>query len=117
METKIKFVIDKNTVEDTLIGEDYETIGRQMEGERIGPHRIAHMAARFMVDEQGKTLPHAQALGVLSKLSGREYREMLKKFSDTMTEVMLPNPNGAASDSPSPADSPRTATPPDGSTS
>jgi hypothetical protein len=52
MDEKIRFVINANTVEDTLIGEDYETIGRQMEGQPVGPHRLAFMAARFMLDEQ-----------------------------------------------------------------
>jgi hypothetical protein len=115
MDEKIRFVIDANTIEDTLIGEDYETIGRQMEGQPVGPHRIAFMAARFMVDEQGKTIPHPTALRILNRLPGREYKETLKRFSTTLIEAMVPNASGAASSLPLPASSPQTATPPDGS--
>jgi hypothetical protein len=117
MDEKIRFVIDANTIEDTLIGEDYETIGRQMEGQPVGPHRIAFMAARFMVDEQGKVIPHADALRILNKLPGREYKETLKRFSTTLIEVMVPNAKGEALTSPSQANSPKTTTPPDGSLS
>ena len=114
---EIRFVIDKNTVEDVLIGEDYETIGRQMEGERIGPHRIAHMAARFMVDAAGNPVPHPQALLILGRLPGREYKDALRQFSEAVVETLVPKANGAASNSLSPADTPQTTTPPDGSQS
>jgi hypothetical protein len=111
----IRFVINKDTLEDVLIGDDYETIGRQMEGEKIGPHRIAHMAARFMVDAEGNLMPHPEALRTLGKLPGKQYRDALRQFSEAITEAMVPNPNGAASSSLSPANTPKTATPPDGS--
>jgi hypothetical protein len=68
-----------------------------------------------MLDEQGKTIPHADALRILNKLPGKEYKDALARFSKALVEAMVPNTNGAASNSLLPVSSPQTATPPDGS--
>lgn len=94
MEPKIHFRIDRNTLDQTLTADDLETIELAQEGEQVKSYRIKRMAARFMVDEEGKPLTYKQANAIMGQLTVKELGDALRQFAEVMMETAIPPQTG-----------------------
>lgn len=113
--TDLYFVIDQNSLKETLTGEDIETIEMFQEGEQIGTYRIKKMAAKFMVDNEGNPISYRNALKIFNSMKAEEYNDGLVQFVQAMTQAAIPKANGMPLNSTSKATSQNQAASPDGS--
>jgi hypothetical protein len=111
----LRFVIDQNTIKQTLTGEDIETVELFQEGEQVGTYRLKKMAAKFMVDDAGAPVPYKQAIKIFNQMNAEEYSEGLMQFVQAMVDVALPKGSGMPLNSHSEVTSPKQAASPDGS--
>lgn len=111
----LHFVIDQNTINKILTGDDIETIERFQEGEQVGTYRVKRMAARFMVDEDKKPIAYNQALKMFNDMPAAEYADGLNQFMQAMADAAIPKASGTPLNSPSEAPIQKQAASPDGS--
>jgi hypothetical protein len=90
-----------------LTWEEYEAIEMAQEGE-LKLRRMRPLVARFMIDEQGGSIPHKQALDILGKLPLEEVKDVFTKFAEALQDTAVPKASGNSLNSPS------EATPPSG---
>jgi len=102
----LHFVISQKDLEpesNVLTGKDIETIEMFQEGEQIGSYRIKKLAAKFMVDKEGKPIPYQRAIRMFDDMQAEEYADGLKQFMEAMNEAAIPKVKGTPSKSPSEA--------------
>src|SRR5215216_1614869 len=95
---KIRFLIDRSTLNKRMSWDDLETIEMMREGES-SPRRLKTLAAHFMADDAGNYLPEDKALKILGSLTGDEISDTLKKFTDALQESAVSPQSGSASNS------------------
>ena len=113
----IKFVISKEASKLFDWG-DIEVVEAIQSGDtsELSPRDLRFFVARFMVDEKGQTLPHAQAVRMLRKVPNDQVKDVLLKFSETASETAIPKASGEPLKSPSEVSSPTPPLSPDGAT-
>lgn len=80
----INFYITEQSVNDMDIVE-YEAFERAMDGD-VKLYRLRPAIARFMVDENNRPIPHAQALKISDKLKVKDVKDFLGKFFQVMQD-------------------------------
>lgn len=104
--TVYNFQISEKSVNDMSV-EDYEAFERAQDGD-LKMYRLRPAVARFMVDDKGQPIPHAQALKMTGAMKIGEMREFIRQFFEAMKGAAVPKENGSLSKLPSeaaPADS------------
>jgi hypothetical protein len=115
MDISIKFQVNAETIYKEISTEEWEAMERAMDGSpRI--YQLRPILARFVIDEDGKRLTQEQGMNLMRTLPIHDFlQDVFPTFFKTLQEGAVPNGKGLASSSPSPASTPRTETPPDGS--
>ena len=95
---QIRFYINKSLLE-SMAEEEYEAIEMAQEGE-VKLYRLRPLMARFMVDENRKSLPHDAAKKILGKIPMGEFSNVTMQFVDAFKESAVPNESGSLSNLP-----------------
>lgn len=98
---KIKFVF--NSIEENrkrVTWDDLNTLESISSG-GASSRDIMLFAARFMADEKGQYLPHEKGVKILGGLNGDDIADVLKQFTEALSESTVPKVNGGVSNSPS----------------
>lgn len=92
--TVIRFRIDKETAPKSISTEEWEAFEMAQDGD-VKIYRLRPVLARFLVDEQGQAIPHAQALRTLGKLPIEEFMtDVFSAFFDALKGAAVPKVNG-----------------------
>ncbi len=101
---QLRFSMNKELL-NSMTEEEYEAIEMAQDGQaRL--YRLRPLMARFMVDEQGQSLPHEAAKRQLGQIPMGEWADVTNQFANAFRETAIPNANGRPSSSPSEASTP-----------
>lgn len=108
--TKIIFLFDEEKRKKRLRWKDLKTV------EKLGKGGASftdtqQLAARFMVGEDRNYLPTDTAIEILDELTQEEIGDVLKQFTDAITESAVPKVSATPSPSPSQASTPASPSP------
>jgi hypothetical protein len=114
MDINIRFQVNPKTIYREISTEEWEAMERAQDGKpRI--YQLRPILARYVIDEEGKRLTQDQGMELMRKLPILDFlQDVFPAFFQTLRDGAVPKANGAALNSPSPANTPQTATPPDG---
>ena len=97
--TQIQFLITEAQV-NNMTWEEYEAFEFAQEGE-TKLNKLRPVIARFMVDENNKSVPFDKAMKLLGKIPIPKIKETIQLFTDTLRNRTIPKANGTPSDLPS----------------
>ena len=106
---KINFVIDGKVVE-KMPEEDWEAIERAQDGD-VKLYLLRPFFSKFLVDEQGKSIPYAQAFKMLGKVPLDDWKDIIQSFTDALQNASVPKANGNSLKPPSDQNMPSSESP------
>lgn len=112
--TKIIFLFDEEKRKKRLRWKDLKIVEKLGKGGASFTD-VQSLAARFMADEDRNYLPTDTAIEILDELTQEEIEDVLKQFTDAITESAVPKASGMPSNLPSQASSSASPSSPDGS--
>jgi hypothetical protein len=90
----VRFQINKSTIAKEISTQEYEALEMAQDGD-AKVYRLRPLVARFMVDDNGLPIPHAQAVRELGKLPLEEFlQDVVTAFTGALMETAIPKANG-----------------------